>query len=593
MTQITNLVHLISAWRLRNISPNNFLLLLSLFIGVISALSAVILKDVVFYTSYWLRTSFSPEDFNYLYLVFPGIGIMLTVLFVKFIVKDKISHGVSRILWAISQNKGNIDRHNTWSSLVASTLTVGFGGSVGLEAPIVYTGSAIGSNVGRVFKLDTRSKILLVACGATGAMAAIFKAPIAAIVFAIEVLMIDLTTASLMPLLLASVAGTTISFLLLGKSVMFSYTISSGFQLQNIPFYIVLGVFTGAISIYFSKTSGFIESLFKKINKTYVRIIIGGTVLSILIFLFPLLYGEGYDSLIAILNGRGEELLFNTFFYDFRDNAWLFLGFLLLVLVFKIWAMATTNGAGGVGGVFAPSLFMGGLSGYFMAMFIKVVFKIDLPVENFVLAGMAGVMSGVMHAPLTSIFLIAELTSGYQLFIPLMITSALSFITVMPFEPYSIYTKRLAARGELITHHKDKAALSQINVAGIIETNFSTINKEASLRELVKVISESKRNIFPVVDQNQTYLGLVLLDEIRDVIFNAELYDSVFVSDLMKLPEVTITPEESMVNVVKKLRATGYYNMPVVTCDGKYIGFISRANLYTNYKNIIETISED
>lgn len=593
MTQITKLIHLISEWRLRNISPNNFLLLLSLFIGVISALSAVILKDVVFYTSYWLRTSFSPEDFNYLYLVFPGIGIMLTVLFVKFIVKDKISHGVSRILWAISQNKGNIDRHNTWSSLVASTLTVGFGGSVGLEAPIVYTGSAIGSNVGRVFKLDTRSKILLVACGATGAMAAIFKAPIAAIVFAIEVLMIDLTTASLMPLLLASVAGTTISFLLLGKSVMFSYTISSGFQLQNIPFYIVLGVFTGAISIYFSKTSGFIESLFKKINKTYVRIIVGGTVLSILIFLFPLLYGEGYDSLIAILNGRGEELLFNTFFYDFRDNAWLFLGFLLLVLVFKIWAMATTNGAGGVGGVFAPSLFMGGLSGYFMAMFIKVVFKIDLPVENFVLAGMAGVMSGVMHAPLTSIFLIAELTSGYQLFIPLMITSALSFITVMPFEPYSIYTKRLAARGELITHHKDKAALSQINVAGIIETNFSTINKEASLRELVKVISESKRNIFPVVDQNQTYLGLVLLDEIRDVIFNAELYDSVFVSDLMKLPEVTITPEESMANVVKKLRATGYYNMPVVTCEGKYIGFISRANLYTNYKNIIETISED
>jgi CIC family chloride channel protein len=593
MTQITKLIHLISEWRLRNISPNNFLLLLSLFIGVISALSAVILKDVVFFTSYWLRTSFSPEDFNYLYLVFPGIGIMLTVLFVKFIVKDKISHGVSRILWAISQNKGNIDRHNTWSSLVASTLTVGFGGSVGLEAPIVYTGSAIGSNVGRVFKLDTRSKILLVACGATGAMAAIFKAPIAAIVFAIEVLMIDLTTASLMPLLLASVAGTTISFLLLGKSVMFSYTISSGFQLQNIPFYIVLGVFTGAISIYFSKTSGFIESLFKKINKTYVRIIVGGTVLSILIFLFPLLYGEGYDSLIAILNGRGEELLFNTFFYDFRDNAWLFLGFLLLVLVFKIWAMATTNGAGGVGGVFAPSLFMGGLSGYFMAMFIKVVFKIDLPVENFVLAGMAGVMSGVMHAPLTSIFLIAELTSGYQLFIPLMITSALSFITVMPFEPYSIYTKRLAARGELITHHKDKAALSQINVAGIIETNFSTINKEASLRELVKVISESKRNIFPVVDQNQTYLGLVLLDEIRDVIFNAELYDSVFVSDLMKLPEVTITPEESMANVVKKLRATGYYNMPVVTCEGKYIGFISRANLYTNYKNIIETISED
>ena len=593
MTKLLDLIHQISIWRTRHLSHQNFVLLLSLVIGIIAALSAVVLKNLVFYTSYFLRNSFRPESFNYLYLIFPTVGIILTVLFVKYVVKDKISHGVSRILWAISQNKGKIARHNTWSSLVASTLTVGFGGSVGLEAPIVYTGSAIGSNIGRIFKLDTRSQILLLACGATGAMAAIFKAPIAAIVFAIEVLMVDLTTASLMPLLVASVAGTTLSFFLLGRSVMFTYTVSSQFQLQNIPFYIALGVFTGLISLYFIKTSGIIESFFKRISRTTIRIIVGGVVLSILIFLFPLLYGEGYDSLTAILNGKGDTLLFNTFFYNYRTNGLFFLVFLLLVLVFKIWAMATTNGAGGVGGVFAPSLFMGGISGYFVAMFIKIVFKIDLPIENFVLAGMAGVMSGVMHSPLTAIFLIAELTSGYQLFVPLMITSALSFITVMPFEPHSIYSKRLAARGELITHHKDKAALHQINVKEIIETNFSIVFQNDSLRELVQAISQSKRNIFPVIDNNKKFIGVVSLDEIRDVIFNTELYDSVFVTNLMFMPETSITPDESMDSVVKKFRSTGYYNMPVVDEKGKYYGFISRANLYTNYKDIIENISED
>ena len=593
MKKITSLIHHITVWRERHLSHQHFILLLSLFIGIISALAAIILKNLVFYTVYFLHSSFPPEEFNYLYLLFPVIGITLTVLFVKLVIKANISHGISRILLAISKDKGKIDKHNTWSSLVASTLTVGFGGSVGLEAPIVYTGSAIGSNIGRIFKLDTRSIIILIACGSTGAFAAIFKAPIAAIVFAIEVLMVDLTTASLMPLLIASVAGTSLSFFLLGKSIMFSYTVSSDFQLQNIPLYILLGIFTGVVSIYFLKTSGYIESLFKKINKTYVKIIIGGTVLSLLIFLFPILYGEGYDTLKAILNGKGEELLFNSFFWDYRSNAWMFLVFLFLVLIFKIWAMATTNAAGGVGGVFAPSLFMGGIAGYFIAILLKVLFNLDVPTENFVLAGMSGVMSGVMHSPLTAIFLIAELTSGYGLFVPLMITSALSFITVIPFEPHSIYTKPLAANGELITHHKDKAALSQINIAKIIETDFSTICKEASLGDLVKVIANSKRNVFPVIDKKNTFMGVVWLDEIRKDIFNTKLYDRVHVKDIMFMPECKITPDESMENVVKKFRASGYYNMPVVDHKNKYIGFISRANLYTNYKDIIEEISED
>jgi len=374
---------------------------------------------------------------------------------------------------------------------------------------------------------------------------------------------------------------------------MFSYTITTGFKIENIPFYILLGGFTGIIAIYFTKTSGYIESLFKKISSSRKKIIIGGMLLSVLIFVFPLLYGEGYDSINAILNGQGDAIIFNSLFWDYRNNSWIFLLFLLLVLFFKVIAMATTNGAGGVGGIFAPSLFMGGIAGYFVAMFLKIVFNIDVPVENFVLAGMAGVMSGVMHSPLTAIFLIAELTSGYQLFIPLMITSAISFITIIPFEPHSLYTKRLAARGELITHHKDKAALSQISIIKIIETNFSTINKEMTLREFVTVIAKSKRNIFPVIDQKNRFLGLVAIDEIRDVIFNTELYDNLYVKDLMIKPETSITPDESMQEVVKKFRITGYYNMPVIEKTGIYVGFISRANLYTNYKDIIEEISED
>ncbi len=593
MKKILNIVHHISIWREQNISHQNFILILSIFIGFVSAIAAIILKNVVHYTAYLLHNSFTPDNYNYLFLIFPTIGITLTVIFVKYGIKAKISHGVSRILWAISQNKGKIDRHNTWSSLVASTLTVGFGGSVGLEAPIVYTGSAIGSNIATAFRLDTRSRILLVACGSAGAMAAIFKAPIAAIVFAIEVLMIDLTTASLLPLLLSSVAGTTLSFFLLGNSVMFSYTITTGFKIENIPFYVLLGGFTGIIAIYFTKTAGYIESLFKKTSSSRKKIIIGGMLLSVLIFVFPLLYGEGYDSINAILNGQGDTIIFNSLFWDYRNNSWIFLAFLLLVLFFKVIAMATTNGAGGVGGIFAPSLFMGGIAGYFVAMFLKIIFNVDVPVENFVLAGMAGVMSGVMHSPLTAIFLIAELTSGYQLFIPLMITSAISFITIIPFEPHSIYTKRLAARGELVTHHKDKAALSQISIIKIIETNFSAITKEMSLREFVTVIAKSKRNIFPVIDSKNRFLGLVAIDEIRDVIFNTELYDNLSVRDLMIKPETSITPDESMQEVVKKFRTTGYYNMPVIDKTGLYVGFISRANLYTNYKDIIEEISED
>lgn len=576
-----------------NISQQSFILFLSFIIGILGAFAAIILKNTVHLTTSFLHERFPSNEYNLLYLCFPIIGITLTVIYLRGFVKDKINHGISRILWAISKNKSNLKPHNTYSSLVSSTLTVGFGGSVGLEAPIVLTGSAIGSNIGQLFKMNTRTKTLLIACGSSAAMAAIFKSPIAAIVFAIEVLMIDLTMASLLPLLIASITGTTISYLFLGKSVMFNFNISNTFVLSNIPFYIVLGVFCGFVSLYFTRTSMYVESLFKKINRQGIKILIGGTLLGFLIFLFPILYGEGYENINYILNGLAKELMHNSFFYEFQDNALVLLGFILLVLIFKVIAMAVTNGAGGIGGVFAPSLMMGGLSGYFVALLLKTTIDIKVPYENFTLAGMAGVMAGVMHSPLTAIFLIAEISGGYQLFIPLMITASMAYLTVSPFEKHSIYTKRLAARGELVTHHKDKTALQQLKVMDLLETNFLTVNKLASLRELVAVIAASKRNVFPVINENNKFEGLVFLDDIRDLIFKPELYDTIMVEELMYTPKCTVTPDETMQEVVRKFQDSGSYNMPVVDQTKKYIGFISRANLFTNYREIVEELSQD
>lgn len=592
--QLLKIVHYIIKIREKyNISNQNFILFLSFIIGVFGAFAAIILKNLVFYTAQFLHDRFPSNEYNFLYLCFPIIGITLTVIYLRTFIKEKINHGVSRILYAISKGKGNIKPHNTYSSLVSSTLTVGFGGSVGLEAPIVLTGSAIGSNVGQLFRMNTQTKILLIACGSSAAMAAIFKSPIAAIVFAIEVLMIDLTMGSLLPLLIASVTGTTVSFLFLGKSVMFNFNVSSDFHISNIPFFIILGIFCGFVSIYFTRTSMYIEGVFKKIKRQGVKILIGGAVLGVLIFFFPILYGEGYQDINYILNGHAYEVMHNSLFYEYRDNAYMFLLFIFLVLFFKVIAMSVTNGAGGIGGVFAPSLLMGGLSGFFIALFMKTFANIKLPYENFTLAGMAGVMAGVMHSPLTAIFLIAELSGGYQLFIPLMITAAFAYLTVIPFERYSIYSKRLAARGELVTHHKDKTALQQLDIMNLLETNFSTINNDASLRELVQVISTSKRNVFPVVDDKNNFQGLVFMDDIRDLIFNPELYDMVYVSELKYTPKCTIAPDEAMQDVVRKFEESGTYNMPVVDHQNKYIGFVSRANLFTNYREIIEELSQD
>ncbi|MBK6963302.1 MAG: chloride channel protein [Bacteroidales bacterium] len=589
---ITSTLIRIHKWRVRNISQHNFVLILSLIVGFISGLSAVVLKNTVYYTHYFLTRGFNSEEVNFLYLAYPLIGMGLTVLFVKYIVKDNISHGVSRILYAISKNNSHLKVHNNYSSLIASTITVGFGGSVGLEAPIVLTGASIGSNLARVMRMDYRTITLMIGCGAAGAIAGIFKAPIAAVVFALEVLMLDLTMGSLIPLLIAAVTGATVSSFLMGKTVLFSFSVTDPFNLNNIPFYIILGVVTGLVSLYFTRANLYIDSLFSRIASPFHKLMIGGTLVSLLIFLFPSLYGEGYEVLTDILNGRGDSIVNNSLFYSFRESHWLLIIFLVLILFFKVLAMTFTTAGGGVGGIFAPSLFMGGVTGFFTARFINYFDFIKIPESNFALAGMAGVMAAVMHAPLTAIFLIAEITGGYEFFIPLIITSTIAFLTINFYEPHSIYTKRLAARSELITHDKDKAALSRLKINKLIEHNFLPIGPDATLGELVKVIAKSERNVFPVIDTDNNFLGVVFINEIRNIMFNHELYETTYVRNLMFMPEPQVSIDETMEDVARKFGECSHYNLPVLN-QGKYVGFVSRANVFSSYRNLVRESSQD
>lgn len=589
---ITSTLIRIHKWRVRNISQHNFVLILSLIVGFISGLSAVVLKNTVYYTHYFLTRGFNSEEVNFLYLAYPLIGMGLTVLFVKYIVKDNISHGITRILYSISKNNSHLKVHNNYSSLIASTITVGFGGSVGLEAPIVLTGASIGSNLARVMRMDYRTITLMIGCGAAGAIAGIFKAPIAAVVFALEVLMLDLTMGSLIPLLIAAVTGATVSSFLMGKTVLFSFSVTDPFNLNNIPFYIILGVVTGLVSLYFTRANLYIDSLFSRIASPFHKLMIGGTLVSLLIFLFPSLYGEGYEVLTDILNGRGDSIVNNSLFYSFRESHWLLIIFLVLILFFKVLAMTFTTAGGGVGGIFAPSLFMGGVTGFFTARFINYFDFIKIPESNFALAGMAGVMAAVMHAPLTAIFLIAEITGGYEFFIPLIITSTIAFLTINFYEPHSIYTKRLAARSELITHDKDKAALSRLKINKLIEHNFLPIGPDATLGELVKVIAKSERNVFPVIDTDNNFLGVVFINEIRNIMFNHELYETTYVRNLMFMPEPQISIDETMEDVARKFGECSHYNLPVLN-QGKYVGFVSRANVFSSYRNLVRESSQD
>lgn len=579
-------------WRVKNIKERQFVLILSFLVGLVSGLAALVLKNAIHYTHHFLTYRLHADSGNLLYLAYPAVGILLAVLFVKFFIKDNIGHGVSRILYAISKKNSHIKSHNNYSSIVASTLTIGFGGSVGAEAPVVLTGASIGSNLARLFHMNYKTITLMVGCGAAGAIGGIFKAPMAGMVFTLEVLMLDLTMASLIPLLIASITGASISYFFMGKGVLLSYDVTEPFVINNFPYYMILGVFAGLVSLYFTRFSMFLESKLEKITNSYSRMLFGGVALGVLIFLFPPLYGEGYNTIQALLDGNYTHLVNNSIFYFLRENYWLLLGYVVLIIGFKVIASTVTTGSGGVGGIFAPSLFLGGVSGFFVARLINGFNLIKLSESNFTLIGMAGMMAGVMHAPLTAIFLIVEITGGYELFVPIMITATIAYLTIMYFEPHSIYTKRLAKRGELITHNKDKAVLTLMKLGKVIETDLKKVDPDATLGELVKIISHSQRNIFPVVDEEEKLIGIVLLDDIRDIMFSPEMYDDTFVRNLMIMPPAILDADAPMDKVMRRFEETGAWNLPVIQ-DGKYLGFVSKAKIFNVYRRVLVHFSDE
>ena len=565
---------------------------LSLIVGLLSALAAALLKYSIHYTHKILTERITSESGSYMYLAYPLIGMLLTFLFVRYIVRDNIGHGISRILYSISRKKSYLKAHNTWTSIVASTLTIGFGGSVGAEAPIVLTGSSIGSAIGRFFKLNYKNITLLIGCGAAGAISGIFKAPITGIVFTLEILMLDLTISSIIPLLISSVTAATVAYFLMGDKVLFSFNVVGAFNISNIPWYLLLGIISGLIALYFSKMTLFLEGSYNKITNAYLKLILGGIVLGGLIYLFPPLYGEGYDTIMSLLQGNPDLVFNNSAFSQFSDNFLAIILFLSGLVLLKVVASSSTNGAGGVGGIFAPTLFIGGINGYLLAGILRKITSANLPDNRFVLVGMAGMMAGVMHAPLTAIFLIAEITGGYNLLIPLIITSTAAYITTRSFEKHSIYHVQLAESGDLITHDKNKAVLTRMNWKKEIETDLLKVKPTDTLGELVKIIARSKRNLFPVVDEYNILEGVVSLDDVREIMFQQELYDNTFMRDLMTIPPSYIDKKENIETVMDAFRKTDAWNLPVLD-NGYYVGFISKSRIYATYRELLVEFSEE
>ena len=580
------------SWREKHISQNQFILILSFAVGILSALAAFALKHLIHFIQHLLTGGFDPHTFNWLYLVYPVIGIFITGLFIRNVVRDDISHGVTKVLYAISCRQGKIRRHNSWSSLIASGITIGFGGSVGAESPIVMTGSAIGSNLGSFFKMEKKVMMLLIGCGAAGAVSGIFKAPIAGLVFVLEVLMLDLTMSSLLPLLISSVTAATLSYMLMGTDAMFEFHMENAFDLARVPYVIMLGVTCGLVSLYFTHVTTAIERQFKKLRNPYYKLAIGGTILSVLIFLFPPLYGEGYDTITELINGTSENIILdNSLFYG---HARFLLLYMLLIILFKAFASTVTNCGGGCGGIFAPSLFLGCVTGYLFASVCNMSgFGVPVSDKNFALFGMAALMSGVFHAPLTGVFLIAELTGGYALFLPLMIVSVCSYLTVKVFDKNNIYAIRLAQRGELITHHKDQAVLTILKVADVIEKDFMRVNPDMELGALTSVVAKTRRNIFPVVDAGNRLVGILYLDDIRHVMFRQELYHRFNVASLMREAPERLSIEEPMEAVMRKFEETGAWNLPVEDVTGEYIGFISKSAIFTAYRKTLLEFTSD
>lgn len=581
-------------WREKHISTRTFTLIMSFIVGLFTGLAAVLLKWLIHGIQHLLTSHMIDEGLNGLYFVYPIVGVFLVGLFVRYIVKDDISHGVTRILHSFSQRKSRVKPHNMYTSIIASSVTIGFGGSVGAEAPIVYTGASIGSNIGRLFRMPPNILMLMMGCGAASAIAGIFKAPIAGILFTIEVLMVDLTATSVLPLLISSITAVTVSYLYHGTGAEFMFEQTEIFGMGRIPYVILLGIFCGFVSLYFTRVMNWIEGRFRKLGGPWQKFAFGSILLGLCIFLLPPLYGEGYDSILMLLAGDTDELMRGSFLYEWSDTVWAMLVFTAMIVLTKVFATAATNGAGGVGGTFAPSLYVGCFAGFLFA-YASNLWELtpDLSNKNFALMGMAGVMSGVMHAPLMAIFLTVELTGSYALFLPLMITSTVSYATIRIFEKHSIYTMRLAKKGELITHGKDKAVLTLLKVDSVIEKDFLEVHPEMSLGDMVKVISKSHRNIFPVTDNDGRLLGIVLLDDIRNIMFRPTLYNRMYVNRFMSMPPARIVIGMSMEKVMKTFDDTNAWNLPVVDEDDKYIGFVSKSKIFNSYRRVLVHYSQD
>lgn len=598
MTGSTNVsfVSRLDAWRQRHVSDRELVLVLAFMVGFLASLAAYVLHFIIHEIKDLITSGFQVATINWLYLLYPVIGIWLTSLFVKYVVRDNISHGITRVLYAISTKQSRLKGHNTWSSIVASAITIGFGGSVGAEAPIVLTGSAIGSNLGKIFHLDNRTLMLLVGCGATAAVSGIFKAPIAGLVFTLEILMVDLTMASLLPILLSSVTATCFSYFFTGGSAMYDFKMDYLWSLERVPPTILLGIACGFLSLYFMRLMSWCENGYGKLSKyPYLKLLTGGVVLSSLIFLFPSLYGEGYDSLGLFIEGKTltdwMQVMSGSMFAGQTKYLVLYVG---LVMMTKVFATSATNGAGGCGGTFAPSLFIGGFGGFFFARLWNIEqLGVYIPEKNFTLYGMAAVMAAVMHAPLTGIFLIAELTGGYQLFIPLIIVTISSYLTINIFEHHSIYAVRLAKQGKLLTHHTDKSILTLMSMDKIIDRDFKSVGPDMEMGQLVHALSSSRNDYMPVLNENGDLLGEIDITKLRYIIFRTELYHRFHVSQLMTPPAAILGANDPMEDVMKTFDRTGAQYLPVVNVDNHLVGYISRTRLYSMYRQLVADFSAE
>ena len=591
------LLNAVTAWIRGGHTQNQVILMISVMVGICTGITAFVLKWIIEAIQHGLTSWFVEDESNELYLVYPAIGILLAMLFVKYIVKADISHGVTKILYAMSRGRSRIKSHNRWSSVIASAITIGFGGSVGAEAPIVLTGAAWGSDFGKRFHMPPNTMMLLVGCGAAGAVSGVFKAPIAGVMFVTEVLMLELNMSSLLPLLVTSITSVCVSYAFYGTAPQFDFNLSSWFTIDRIPGCIVLGIFCGLLSLYFTRASNWMEGIFGRIKGSMYKFLLGASMLGVLIYFFPVMYGEGYGVINQLINNApAEEITQHSMFYGGQTNLLIYLS---LVLVFKVFATTATNGGGGCGGTFAPSLFLGCIAGYVFAIVWNMSLGLDVgtaghvSAKNCGLYGMAGLMSGVMHAPMTGIFLIAELTGGYNLFVPLMIVSVVSYLVINLFEPHSIYAMRLARKGELLTHDKDKAILTILSLESLIERDYRTLTPDMELSQMTHVISKSHRNIFPVVDETGRLLGVVSLDSVRNVMFRSELYHLYKVRSFMKEPPATLSINDTLKVVTKKFDETGAWNLPIVDNNFKYVGFISRSGLFNSYRSTLIKFSQE